>query len=542
MVKVMRWPSRPGRVLVAGLMLFDLMVVMAKPGGMNVLLITVDDLRPEIGAFHPWSPNDTIITPNLDSLVANGTLFANAVVQFALCAPSRTSFLTSLSPDTTQIYSIGPFFRNTTERGRTAVTLPQAFKNAGFHTESYGKIFHVSDACYHQPIVTGGHKGCLNDPISWSVLAWLPDPYEERGFNTTKTGPAGPMNPQDLSWVTFDADDEAFPDGNISLHAVRALHRIKRDIVNQGENFFLGVGFLKPHLPHVFPKQYLEMYANVHAPQLASNPFAPTNSPRVAWGGVMQEISEYADIVSARHGNRSAAPFDLPLKVQVNQKRAYHVATTYIDAQIGKVLNALEELSLQNSTIIAVIGDHGWKLGEHGGWAKKTNFWNDAHGLLIVSDPRRRRGARVTTTAVEYLDLYPTLADLALPSGVPPGLEGTSFAQLLDDPTQTHRNFGFYQYTCYGVANCMGYSVLSMALGMRYTQWVRHEHGVPDFDKHMAPPELYVHHTDPHENDNVAADPAYADDCAALSHKLKHNFGHTTARGMSEMITIKSGT
>jgi hypothetical protein len=185
----------------------------AKP--LSVLLITVDDLRPEIGAFHPWSANDTIVTPHLDSLAASGTLFTNAVCNFALCAPSRTSFLTSLRPDTTKVWSIGPFFRNLTERGAAAVTLPQAFKNAGYHTESLGKVFHVSAECYGHPIVTGGKKGCLNDPISWSIPAWLPDPYAERGNSTTSKGrnPSGPMNPELLSWVAFDAPDDEFPDG-----------------------------------------------------------------------------------------------------------------------------------------------------------------------------------------------------------------------------------------------------------------------------------------------------------------------------------------
>ena len=157
------------------------------------------------------------------------------------------------------------------------------------------------------------------------------------------------------------------------------------------------MGFLKPHLPQVFPKRYLDMYAGLPAPKPAANPFAPVGSPSVAWAGVMAEISEYSNIQQAKGGNHTARPFDLPPEVQVGQKRGYHAATTFVDAQIGRLLTTLDALSLRQSTIIAVIGDQcvtapigcrtrppltpaavtsGWKLGEHGGWAKKTNFWN----------------------------------------------------------------------------------------------------------------------------------------------------------------------
>lgn len=339
---------------------------------MNIMLITVDDLRPEIGAFHPWSPHDTILTPHLDRLAGQGTLFTNAVVTFALCGPSRTSFLTSLRPDTTKVWTIGPFFRNLTGRGDSAVTLPQAFKNAGWHTESYGKVFHVSSGCYRRPIITGGPPngkgstaGCLNDPVSWSIPAWLPDPYAERGTKEIAKGrnPTGPMNPSMLSWEAVDAPDEEFPDGNISAHANAALTRMKSTVVDEGRNFFLAVGFLKPHLPQVFPRKYLDLYAGVPMPRVASNPFPPTGSPFMAWGGVMQEISEYSNIISAKGSNKTQASYDLPTTVQVRQKRGYHAASTYIDAQIGQLLGTLDSLDLRDSTIVAVIGDHGWKLG-----------------------------------------------------------------------------------------------------------------------------------------------------------------------------------
>eukprot|EP01043_Picozoa_sp_COSAG02_P041095 COSAG02_NODE_3380_length_6838_cov_9.133699_10_plen_453_part_00 len=339
---------------------------------MNIMLITVDDLRPEIGSFHPWSPHDTILTPHLDSLATKGSLFTNAVVTFALCGPSRTSFLTSLRPDTTKVWTIGPFFRNLTRRGDGVVTLPQAFKNAGWHTESYGKVFHVSAGCYRRPIITGGPPtgkgstaGCLNDPVSWSTPAWLPDPYAERGTKETAKGrnPTGSMNPSMLSWEAVDAPDDEFPDGNISAHANAALTRIKSTVVDQGRNFFLAVGFLKPHLPQVFPRKYLDLYAGVPMPRIASNPFPPTRSPFMAWGGVMQEISEYSNIISAKGSNRTQASYNLPATVQVGQKRGYHAASTFIDAQIGRLLGTLNSLALRESTIIAVIGDHGWKLG-----------------------------------------------------------------------------------------------------------------------------------------------------------------------------------
>ena len=532
------------------------------PKRMNIMLVTVDDLRPEIGAFHPWSPQDTILTPHLDSLAAKGSLFTNAVVTFALCGPSRTSFLTSLRPDTTKVWTIGPFFRNLTRRGDDAVTLPQAFKNAGWHTESYGKVFHVSEGCYHVPIVTGGpptakgaKAGCLNDPASWSAPAWLPDPYEERGTKETAKGrnPTGPMNPSILSWEAVEAPDVEFPDGNISAHANAALTRMKSTVVDQGRNFFLAVGFLKPHLPQVFPRKYLDLYAGIAMPRVASNPFPPTGSPFMAWGGVMQEISEYSNIISAKQSNDTQASYDLPVAVQIGQKRGYHAASTYIDAQIGRLLGTLDSLELSESTIIAVIGDHGWKLGEHGGWAKKTTFWNDARGLLIVSDPRQKAAGQQVDGVVEYLDLYPTLAALALPSSaIPGGLEGKSFAPLLDTPTAPHRDYGFYQYTCVGpygsgiAPTCMGYAVISPTMQLRYTAWVAFDgqgaQGQPDFERHLAQEELYDHKTDIAENVNVASDPKFAAAKATLSKVLRDNFMPTKSVGtVSTAPSVSSG-
>lgn len=201
---------------------------------------------------------------------------------------------------------------------------------------------------------------------------------------------------------------------------------------------------------------------------------------------------------------------------------------------MGRLLARLQSLALREFTIVAVIGDHGWKLGEHGGWAKKSNFWNDARGLLIVSDPRQKAAGQRVAGVVEYLDLYPSLVALALPNtAMPVGLEGRSFAPLLDSPTAPHREYGFYQYTCAGaghgtglVPTCMGYSVVSPTMKLRYTAWVAFNatSASPDFSQHLAVEELYNHGADIRENVNVAADPELAWAKGTLSKALRANF------------------
>lgn len=374
-----------------------------------------------------------------------------------------------------------------------------------------------------------GH--CLNDPESWSEPAWLPNPYELRGKGTgyPKRCPNGKLNPEMFSWKAVDAPEIEFPDGNISHHAIKALRRFAAPggVLARGQNFFLGVGFLKPHLPQVFPKKYLDLYANASFPHVASNPYPPEGAPSMAYMEMTQEISEYSNIHTPSH-----APYSLPVDVQQKQKLGYRAASTFVDAQIGKVLGVLDELGLSDSTVVAVIGDHGWKLGEHGGWAKKTNYYNDVRGLLMVHAPGQKAPGRlVEHTLVEYIDLYPTLLDLALgdkkkSEASKKSLDGQSFAALLDEADVAHKSEGFHQYTCADYSSpCMGYGILSQMRGdtaalYHLIEWVGFPDGVANFTNLIAS-ELYDLRLDEKENRNVVDDDAYTEIRGVLTKKLR---------------------
>lgn len=504
----------------------------------NVLLLCIDDLRPEIGAFHPWSPDDTIVTPNLDALAERGTLFERPIVQLAVCGPSRTSFLTSLNPGKTRVFTIGPFFRNYTATGRDAVTMPEAFLRAGYTTESYGKVFHVSPECYTgpggTPIYTGS-KPCLNDPQSWSSPAYFPVPYWERGNASTwdHGTPNGLYNPADDSWAAAHEHGGSpeygpLPDELITAQAVRAVKRLAADAkaAPHGKPFFLAAGFLKPHLPQVFRDSALAPYRqpNVSAPSLPTNPHPPVGSPKMAWGSMLQEIGEYTNVKHWLAGNYTPRP--LPDDMARAQKLAYHAAATFTDMQVGAVLSALDESGVANDTIVVLISDHGWKLGEHGGWAKKTNFMYDVRGLLIVADPAQREKGTRATSLVEYVDLMPTLMELAGVGPAPTPIDGTSFAPLLDDPGAAHKAAAFAQYPSAPEADNvthMGYSIITDA--WRLTLWVWFPKAqwyntsfIPDFGT-VAATELYDQVADPNENVNVAA--LHADVVAVLEPHLR---------------------
>jgi iduronate 2-sulfatase len=530
----------------------------------NVLLLMIDDLRPELNTFHPWS-RDPIITPNLDALTTTGAVIETAIVQFALCAPSRTSLLTSLRPDSTGVWSIGPFFRNTTSRGETAVTLPQAFKAAGWHAEAYGKVFHINAPCFATPPSYAPPDPCLNDEASWSVPAWLPNPYQETNCSGLPLhNPSGPLNPQRLSHVAVsdDVPDDAFPDVNTTEHAIAAIRRfalpVEGALLRSGSRFFLAVGLEKPHLPFVFPKRFADMYSGLGPQQPVDDAYPPRGAPvSLALAEVNEELSRWTDVGNTT-GPLPHGPRVLPKAQQATLRLGYHAATTFTDFNVGRVLGALDAHELRESTVIVVVGDHGWKLGEHAAWTKKTNYIQDVRGLLIVAAPgQARTGVVGAGTVVEFIDIYPTIVDLAMPATAAVvakrGLEGASFARLLSGGASAHKQFGFSQYTCarspgsasagrvdlhlrppgdlVGVPlpppfGCMAYAVLAAAERLHYIAWVRFddERLAPDFNVSYAV-ELYDHSIDPHEDQSVAGVAAYAATEAHLQHILVEQFG-----------------
>ena len=429
-------------------------------GRLNVLFIAVDDLRPELGCYGA----SHIHSPNIDRLAASGRRFDRAYCQQAVCNPSRTSLMTGMRPDSTGVTGNHSHFRS---NHPNIVTLPQHFKQHGYHAAAIGKIYHgvFPDGASIQKWDTMG------DPQSWSGPAIRFGPryyYTEEGIAAAKLVYEKlyrPKNPGPDDWTqklvfgpateSPDVPDNMLYDGKVADTAVATLQRLK----DADESFFLAVGFIKPHSPYIAPKKYFDLYDDV---SLASLPDFPASAPSFAGHG-SGELRRYTD-----QPGKGAIPED-------NQKRvrqAYFACISYIDAQIGRVLDELDRTGLADNTIVVLFGDHGYHLGEHGLWGKTTNFELDTRVPLIVRTPGMNAAGRSTQSLVELVDLYPTLAELAgLP--VTSQLEGTSFAAVLNDPTQITKTTAFSQYPRGG--GLMGYSMRTAT--HRLTQWVHRQTG-----------------------------------------------------------------
>ena len=449
----------------------------------NVLFIAVDDLRTDLGCYgHP-----TVKTPNIDRLAKSGVLFEKTYCQQAVCSPSRTSLLTGLRPDSTKVYDLVTHFRDTIPE---VVTLPQHFKNNGYESVAFGKILH-------------GH---LNDPKSWTrpLTSHQAGHYknpetikyiEERkaqGRQKKLKGKSFIRYSKGPATESYVADDSEYRDGEIADKAIAALRQLKDG------PFFLAAGFVKPHLPFTCPKKYWDMYDRDKI-KLADNPYLPKNSPQYS-GTTWGELRAYSDI---------------PEEGPVNDEKArdlihgYHACISFVDAQIGRLLDELDKLGLRDNTVIVLWGDHGWKLGEHGLWAKHTNFELDTHVPMIFSAPSIKAAGKRTSALTEFVDIYPTLCELA-GLDLPDHLEGTSLMPLLDDPELTWKTAAFSQYPRWGV---MGHAMRTQRY--RYIEWLDRK------TNEIKARELYDHKVDPAENNNAADDPDYSKIVKKLHKQMK---------------------
>ena len=452
----------------------------------NVLFIAVDDLNNDLGTYG----NRQVRSPNIDRLAARGMRFDRAYNQFPLCGPSRASVLTGLRPDSTGVYDLNTHFRYNVPE---VVTLPQLFRRHGYFSARVGKIYH-----YGVPgqIGTPGQ----DDPTSWQV-AINPtgrDRVDEHTItNLTPTRSLGSA----MSWREDDGPDEEQTDGKVATEAIRLLEQ------NRDRPFFLAVGFYRPHTPHVAPKKYFDMYPL----ETITVPPDPT--------------ADVADIPDPALWN--APPnWGLSELDRRRTKRAYYASLSFMDAQVGRVLDALDRLGLASSTIVVLWSDHGYLLGEHGQWMKPNLFEGATRVPLIVSAPGYAPG-RATGRIVELLDLYPTITELAgLP--VPRQVQGRSLRPLLRNPGAPWPHAAFSQVQRGGPSPSgrtssvlpdttrpfLGRSVRTDR--WRYTQW----------DEGRRGSELYDHRTDPGEVTNLAARPEHAATVAQLRRLLE-----TTLRG-----------
>ena len=498
-------------------------------GRHHVLFIATDDMRPELS---PYGHNH-VSTPALEGLAGDGFLFRRAYVQQALCAPSRTVILTGRRPDTSRVWAIGPYFRDTTLRNVT--TLPQAFKQAGYRSIGHGKIFHEGNASGY-PLDQDQEYG------SWSVPFFHPKiKYDHWNKSQRPSHPQGAP----LSYAGIDKPWQTFNDASSALTAVEWIKN-----ASAYENpFFLAVGFHRPHIPYVYPKEF-EFTGEVDFPP--ENHYIAKNVPPCAMHDYTSEASRYGDLSAIRppitdhnfQHNLSSICTAVPLGVQRNMKRAYLSSIQYIDHLVGVLLSALKEEGIYETTHIVFWGDHGYKLGEHCDWFKHDNYEDSTRIPLIVKPSTDSVGdaprGREVPQFVEEVDIFPSLLELA---GLPAvqALEGQSWVPLLArGGTQiSGKQRVFSQYPHFSEAHrtqVMGYSMRTPQ--WRYTEWLRWNCSVhdpmscdgasvvPQWSKPIGV-ELYNHSGDPsrdfttYENENLADQEDLQDIVAQLHEDLK---------------------
>ncbi|HWA99132.1 MAG TPA: sulfatase [Pirellulales bacterium] len=447
----------------------------------NVLFIAVDDMRSELGCYGATH----VHSPNLDRLAASGVLFTQAYCQQAVCNPSRVSLLTGLRPDTTRVWHLDTEMRTVLP---DVVTLPQYFRQHGYRAVAYGKIFHnpFPDApSWDEP--THNTEGVVDySPANVARLAEFKRKMAAAG--KTKAAVQRMRGP---AMEIQDQPDDNNADGKRTSDALAKLRTLAADEAP----FFLAVGYIRPHLPFITPEQYWKLYDRRTLP-LAKNAYLPRGAPTVAFGdrslGGFYELRDYLDYADAP----SPLEQSLTESQQRDLRHGYYASVSFIDAQIGRLLDGLEKLRLDRNTIVVLWSDHGWKLGEHNGWCKQTNYEIDTRAPLMIRAPGARANGRPCHALVEFVDVYPTLCELAgLP--IPRALAGRSLTPLLADAGSSVKDAAFSQFLRrHEGRDYMGYAMRTRRY--RYIEWLDAMTGK------LVVRELYDHTVDPDENENRA--------------------------------------
>jgi arylsulfatase A-like enzyme len=424
----------------------------------NVLLMVSDDLAATLGSYgHPQAQ-----TPHLDALAREGVLFSQAYCQFPHCNPSRSSFLSGLRPNQTRVTdNADSLYVNIPD----VLTLPHHFRQQGYATARCGKLFHLG-------IPTGLES--MDDPQAWDFGTPFKDerPYPPKRSSavTVQTG-----KKQGLVWQEIPGDDDQLCDGAFATTAIGWLKKRDAD-----KPFFLAVGFHRPHLPLVAPAKYFDLYPL----EKITLPDAPAND--------VEDIP-----APARNGSVPGYAMTSTPEQRRASIRAYLACVSYVDAQAGRLLASLKEQGLLENTIVIFTSDHGWHLGEHGLWHKRSLFEESARVPLIVSAPGMKGNGRTSLGLAELTDLYPTLCDLCgIPA--PSHLQGKSLRPVLNDPASSVHEAAFTQARRGKDAEHWGRSVRTAR--WRCTEWDEGRNGI----------ELYDHEADPHEYTNLAQAPEHA--------------------------------
>jgi len=486
----------------------------------NILFIAVDDLKPALGCYG----NMVVKTPNIDRLAKMGTVFLNNYCQQAVCGPTRASLMTGMRPDITKVWDLKTQMR---DMNPDIVTLPQYLITQGYTTSGIGKIFHPSSAIKKV------------DPVSWSIpylelketdfanglgfpanaqyqkaenKAMFPPKEKGKGMARKDDGDdEAPVSVKGPSSECIDVPDNAYNDGVYALKAKEQIITLSK----AGKPFFMAVGFHKPHLPFVAPKKYWDMYNREDMPLTSFQEHAK-DGPLIAYHK-SGELRNYTDIPAYATLPGEELRIGLKTEKQKELIHGYYASVSYMDAQVGILLNTLESLGTLNNTIIVLWGDHGWHLGDHDLWEKHTNFEQATRSPLIVAAPGFKAGK--TSSQSEHLDIFPTICNLAAVP-VPVHLQGKSLKPLMENNKATVKDFSVSQYPRklpkeevkkmgYDDNKIMGYSIRTDKY--RYTIWMGNFTSDQPFSAgKIYASELYDYVKDPQEKVNVVNDRSYA--------------------------------
>jgi len=508
----------------------------------NILFIAVDDLKPLLGCYG----NTLVKTPNIDRLAKISTVFNKNYCQQAICGPTRASIMTGTRPDVTQVWNLTTQMRDVNP---DLVTLPQYLITQGYETSGIGKIYHPSSAI-------GGV-----DPVSWSIpylkskesdfpaefgspangqyqlqetkARMTPEIIAERK-KQSKDLAANDENPKSIkgpSVECIDVPDNAYQDGVNALIAKEQIIKLSKG----DKPFFMAVGFSKPHLPFVSPKKYWDLYKREDMP-IASFQEHSKNGPLIAYHQ-SGELRNYLDIPEFATLPSDSLRIGLKLEKQKELIHGYYAAVSYLDAQVGVLLNTLESLGTLNNTVIVLWGDHGWHLGDHDLWHKHTNFEEATRAPLIIAGPGIKSGK--TNSLSEFVDVFPTICDLAgVP--IPNKLDGLSLKPLMLNNNAKVNDYSISQYPRklkklemikkgYTDSKIMGYSMRTDKY--RFTIWMNNFTSKQPFNEFKVYAfEMYDYVKDPLEKVNVVNDKDYATISKELKAKMLDYFKSELAK------------
>jgi iduronate 2-sulfatase len=455
----------------------------------NILFIAVDDLRPSLGCYG----DKHAISPNIDALAKRSVLFDQAHCQVAVCNPSRASLMTGLRPDKLGVWTLPIHFRETRPN---VITMPQWFRRHGYTAISHGKIFHNPTP----------------DPQSWSEpirqLATPNQGYPDNVRNVIRSAqvklPAHDWRKQNLRGPATASpviDNRLLVDGVRTDLVIEDLARL----AGSDQPFFLAMGFIRPHLAWIAPKKYWDIYDPTTLPVLINEQVTPNTPPYAI--STSYELTHYVDQIDfpkPRDAQR------LTHKNAQHLMHGYYACVSYVDAQIGRILAALNKHGHTDNTIVVLWSDHGWKLGEHNGWGKMSNYEIDTRVPLLIATPDSRSAGKQISSPVELLDLFPTLCELAQIE-TPTFIDGKSRVDMLNNPDEKYQSVAYSQYyrrydhseapqhseslQPSRIRQYMGYALRTAT--HRYVQWRDFETG--DITAH----ELYDHRTDDAESENI---------------------------------------